>query len=124
MALCQPVGKFQRFSIIVTHPSLCSISSFLRVGSSRGAQILRKPRKRSLLVVAAVLWLREAVAFACVNDQLGRHAMPSERPPELIGLRHWALDIVLADQDKRRGLHVLDEVDRRTLSVNGRIVVH
>src|SRR2546421_4869363 len=63
------------------------------------------------------------MAFAGIDDELGRHLERSQCVPEFVGLRRRTFGVVLTDNHQRWSLHVLDEMNRRTFFVNGWIVV-
>src|SRR5438034_11376198 len=64
------------------------------------------------------------MAFAGVDDELGRDLKRSQRVPEFEGLRRRAFGVVFTNNHQRWRLHVLDEVNRRTFLVNSGIVVN
>src|SRR5947199_1087505 len=63
------------------------------------------------------------MAFAGIDDELGRHLERSQCVPEFVGLLRRTFGVVLTNNDERWSLHVLDEMNRRTFFVNGGIVV-
>ncbi len=64
------------------------------------------------------------MAFAGVDDELGRDLKRSQRVPEFEGLRRRAFGVVFTNNHQCWRLHVLDEVNRRTFLVNSGIVVN
>src|SRR2546430_8279176 len=64
------------------------------------------------------------MAFAGINDQLCRNTKRLQGVPEFVGLRRRTFRIALTDYHQGGGLHILNEVNRRTLLVNGGIVVN
>src|SRR4051812_30682038 len=74
--------------------------------------------------IPLMFFLRDAVAFVGIDDELSFDAESFEGVPELEGLRGWTFAVAFADDDQRRRLHVFDERDRRAARVDGGVVVN
>src|SRR6266404_3140195 len=64
------------------------------------------------------------MTFARINDELRWNTECPQRVPEFVRLRRRTFGVALADYDECRRLHILDELDWRTLVVNSRIIVN
>src|SRR2546427_8697353 len=115
----------------------CSLLRWATSGNCSGCTIRSEEAQRSALLqvfvepgdrlvhpVGLVFGFHEEVAFAGIDDELGRHLERSQCVPEFVGLRRRTFRIVLTNNHERWSLHVLDEMNRRTFFVNGWIVVN
>src|SRR5581483_1377345 len=89
----------------------------------KSPQVGVEPADSPLDRVLAMLRLAQPVPLVRIDHELGLNAQSPQRMPEFVRLRGRALAVAIADQNQGRGLHLLDEVDRRTLGVDGRIIV-
>src|SRR5262245_61198286 len=80
-------------------------------------QELLKPSHGAVLEVHAILWIHEPVTFARVHHEFRGDAQRSQCVPELVGLGRGTFGVALTNDDQRRRLDVLDELDRRALRV-------
>src|SRR5438552_7441690 len=87
-------------------------------------KILVEPSDGLVHSVALIFGFDEEMAFAGINDELGRHLERSQCVPEFVGLRRRTFGVVLTDNHQRWSPHVLDEMNRRTFFVNGWIIVN
>src|SRR6266513_2904768 len=65
-------------------------------------QVFIEPGEHLVHPTALVLGFDEEMAFAGIDDELGRDFECSQRVPEFIGLRRRAFGIVFTDNDERR----------------------
>ena len=87
-------------------------------------QVGIEPGQGALDYVAAVLGTGEHVAFVFVDYELRFDAQRFQGVPEFVGLRGGAFAVALADEDQRRRLYFLDEIDRRAFGIDRGIVVN
>ena len=84
-------GKSQRRTIPAE-----KLNDKVRLSAALRFQIFVEPGNGLIETVDLVLWLNEHVAFAGIDDQLGRHVKRLERVPEFIGLRCGTLGVAFA----------------------------
>src|ERR1051326_1269034 len=64
------------------------------------------------------------MAFTRVDDELRRDAECAQGVPKFVGLCRRTFRVAFADDDQRRRLYILDELDRATFVVSSRILIN
>src|ERR1700751_1203043 len=96
---------------------------WLKPALLRPPEILPEPHNRPVDHIPAVHRIREQMTFVRIDHKLGWYPQRLQRVPEFIGLRCRALAIAISHYDERRRLSLLDEIDRRTLRIDYRVVI-